>query len=115
MYLQNNLISKIENLSRLKELDYLNLALNNVTKIEGLGGCEMLRKLDMTVNFVGDIESVASLAGNRELRELFLTGNPCSNFDGPVSPARCGPPPPPPPPPPAGNVLCPVRTAARFV
>ena len=28
----------IENVSRLKDLRYLNLALNNVTKIENLGG-----------------------------------------------------------------------------
>lgn len=36
LYLQNNLIPKIENLVHLKELEYLNLALNNITKIEGL-------------------------------------------------------------------------------
>ena len=82
LYLQNNIIPKIENVSRLKELEYLNLALNNVERIEGLEGCEMLRKLDLTVNFVGDIFSVGSLRCNRELRELYLTGNPCSQFDG---------------------------------
>ena len=36
LYLQSNLISKIENLSRMKQLEYLNLALNNVEKIENL-------------------------------------------------------------------------------
>ena len=36
LYLQNNLIPKIENVTKLKELEYLNLAVNNVTKIEGL-------------------------------------------------------------------------------
>ena len=36
LYLQNNLIPKIENLHHLKDLQYLNLALNNITKIEGL-------------------------------------------------------------------------------
>ena len=36
LYLQNNIINKIENLSHLKDLQYLNLALNNITKIEGL-------------------------------------------------------------------------------
>ena len=36
LYLQNNLIPKIENVNKLKELEYLNLAVNNVTKIEGL-------------------------------------------------------------------------------
>jgi hypothetical protein len=36
LYLQNNLIPKMENLYHLKDLEYLNLALNNITKIEGL-------------------------------------------------------------------------------
>ena len=36
LYLQNNIISKLENLTHLKELEYLNLALNNISKIEGL-------------------------------------------------------------------------------
>lgn len=36
LYLQNNIIEKIEDLQHLKDLRYLNLALNNVSKIEGL-------------------------------------------------------------------------------
>ena len=36
LYLQNNVIPKIENVEHLKDLQYLNLALNNVQKIEGL-------------------------------------------------------------------------------
>ena len=36
LYLQNNVIPRIENCEHLKDLRYLNLALNNVTKIEGL-------------------------------------------------------------------------------
>ena len=36
LYLQNNIISKIENVSHLRQLRYLNLALNNIRKIEGL-------------------------------------------------------------------------------
>lgn len=82
LYLQNNLIPKIENVSRLKDLRYLNLALNNITKIENLRGCEFLEKLDLTVNFVDDLLSVESLRDNRNLRELFLTGNPCTDYDG---------------------------------
>ena len=37
MCLQNNIIGRMENLHHMKELEYLNLALNNITKIEGLG------------------------------------------------------------------------------
>ena len=43
LYLQNNIIGKIENLSHMKRLEYLNLALNNITKIEGLQYVVLLR------------------------------------------------------------------------
>ena len=43
LYLQNNVIPRMENLSRLKDLEYLNLALNNFTKIENIEGCESLK------------------------------------------------------------------------
>jgi protein TilB len=123
LYLQNNIIPKIENLHHLKQLQYLNLALNNVTKIEGLrcvsqsvlnegfvsattfvlpphyrpytavhatllarrSSCEFLNKLDLTVNFI-DVdtleESVDHLAGLLHLRELYLMGNPCLEWEG---------------------------------
>ncbi len=42
----------MENLNKLKELDYLNLALNNIAIVENIEGCESLRKLDLTVNFI---------------------------------------------------------------
>lgn len=38
LYLQHNLIPKICNLSKLKKLEYLNLALNNILDIENLEG-----------------------------------------------------------------------------
>merc|ERR1712216_330097 len=83
LYLQHNLIGKIENLRRLRDLDYLNLALNNILKIENLERNEKLRKLDLTVNFI-DIDgllSVESLRVNHRLEELFMTGNPCTEFE----------------------------------
>ncbi|KAF1336711.1 hypothetical protein FI667_g373, partial [Globisporangium splendens] len=52
LYLQNNIIEKIEDLTHMKKLRYLNLALNNVSKIEGLAACKFLNKLDRTVNFI---------------------------------------------------------------
>ncbi|XP_048658092.1 dynein axonemal assembly factor 11 isoform X1 [Marmota marmota marmota] len=82
LYLQNNLIGKIENVSKLKKLEYLNLALNNIEKIENLEGCEGLAKLDLTVNFIGELSSVKTLQCNIHLKELFLMGNPCVDFDG---------------------------------
>ena len=50
--------------------------------IENLQGCESLNKLDLTVNFVGRVTSVESLKHNQFLRELFLTGNPCTEYIG---------------------------------
>lgn len=42
----------MENLYKLRELEYLNLALNNIKVIEGIENCESLMKLDLTVNFI---------------------------------------------------------------
>ncbi|XP_077581034.1 dynein axonemal assembly factor 11 [Stigmatopora nigra] len=82
LYLQNNLIPRIENVGRLKKLEYLNLALNNIQVIENLEGCESLQKLDLTLNFVGRLSSVAALKENPHLGQLFLVGNPCALFQG---------------------------------
>lgn len=61
LLLQHNLISKLENLSMLKRLEYLNLALNNIEVIENLEGLESLKKLDLSINFIGNLQSVKSL------------------------------------------------------
>ncbi|XP_038057459.1 protein tilB homolog [Patiria miniata] len=82
LYLQSNLIPKIENVGRLKKMEYLNMALNNVERVENLEGCESLKKLDLTINFVGELTSLESLKENYNLKELFLTGNPCTKFEG---------------------------------
>jgi protein TilB len=82
LYLQDNAITKIENLHRLKCLQYVNLAMNAIEMVEGLAGCETLRKLDLTLNFIGALSSVRSLTSNERLEELYLTGNPCSAFPG---------------------------------
>lgn len=71
-----------ENLNKLKKLQYLNLAINNIEKIENLQGCESLEKLDLTLNFIGDLESVCSLKKNIHLKHLYLTGNPCCDYKG---------------------------------
>ncbi|XP_050463963.1 protein tilB-like isoform X1 [Cataglyphis hispanica] len=81
LLLQNNLISKIENLSMLKRLEYLNLALNNIEVIENLEGLESLKKLDLTVNFIGNLQSVKNLRCNENLEQLILMGNPCTDYE----------------------------------
>ncbi|KAF4743224.1 hypothetical protein FOZ63_033977 [Perkinsus olseni] len=83
LLLQNNVIGRLENLNKLKELEYLNVAVNNIEKIEGLERCESLRKLDLTVNFI-DIEnlkdSITNLECNYNLEDLYLLGNPCMDW-----------------------------------
>ena len=82
LYLQGNLISKVENLYKLKSLVYLNLMLNNIEKVEGLERCESLQKLDLTANFIGEhfAVSIEALTKNDQLRELYLIGNDCSEY-----------------------------------
>ncbi|KAG8243680.1 Protein tilB [Homalodisca vitripennis] len=82
LLLQSNLIAKIENLNKMKYLEYLNLALNNIELIENLEGCESLQKLDLTLNFIGDLQSVERLKANSHLEELYLSGNPCTDYEG---------------------------------
>ena len=66
-----------------KELDYLNLAVNNISLIEGVRNCESLQKIDLTLNFI-DIEdleeSIDNLAELPDLRELYFLGNPCTDW-----------------------------------
>lgn len=82
LLLQGNLIAKIENLHKLKKLEYLNLSLNNIEVIENLERLESLNKLDLTMNFIGNLQSVENLRENHNLRELILTGNYCTEFKG---------------------------------
>eukprot|EP00755_Sulcionema_specki_P023062 Sspe_Gene.77968::Locus_48753_Transcript_1_1_Confidence_1.000_Length_1054::g.77968::m.77968/K19753/LRRC6; protein TilB len=82
LYLQNNLIPRIEGLHHLKKLWYLNLAINNIQVIENLEGCEALEKLDLTLNFIADVTCVRRLRRNVHLKHLYLTGNPCTDFEG---------------------------------
>jgi len=92
LLLQNNVIERMEpaELKLFRSLEYLNLALNNVTKVEGISGMEWLRKLDLTLNFI-DVdaleESADELSKCRSLEELFLLGNPCMGVsnDGDVT------------------------------
>ena len=47
-----------------------------------LQGCESLKKLDLTVNFIGELTSVESLQSNIFFEDLYLTGNPCTQYEG---------------------------------
>ncbi|KAF6203215.1 hypothetical protein GE061_003633 [Apolygus lucorum] len=72
----------VQNLGKLKKLEYINFSQNNIEKVENLERCESLTKLDFTLNFIGELTSIESLKNNRLLKDLYLTGNPCTDFDG---------------------------------
>ena len=72
----------MEGLNKLKELEYLNMAVNNVSKIEGIRNCESIQKIDLTLNFIDfeDLkESCENMAECPDLCDLYLTGNPCDS------------------------------------
>ena len=68
----------------LQELQYLNIALNNISKFQNLQRCESLQKLDVTLNFIGKagLLSVSSLQYNIHLKDLHCLGNPCTEWTG---------------------------------
>lgn len=68
-----------------QELEYLNLAINNITCIENLHRCESLRKLELTLNFIPAKDLPPSMTNLQEcphLRELYMEGNPCTRWPG---------------------------------
>src|SRR5947209_6907063 len=67
-----------------QELEHLNLAVNNITRVQNLQGCESLARLDLTLNFLpaAALPTLASLRGLAHLRDLTLTGNPCTAWPG---------------------------------
>ena len=82
--MQNNLVSKLQNLHRLKELEYANFAVNNIRKIENLQRCESLAEAGMTVNFIDKMLPAdrAHPRGQLQTLEMYLMGNPCADFSG---------------------------------
>ena len=60
------------------------MAVNSVSKIEGIKRCESLNKLDMTLNFI-DIEDLQDSCEEMEwcenLTEAYFTGNPCTDWE----------------------------------
>jgi protein TilB len=67
-------------LKHFKRLEYLNLAINNISMVQGISHMEFLEKLDLTLNFIhldSLKQSMEHLATLRSLKELYLMGNPC--------------------------------------
>jgi dynein assembly factor 1 len=103
LYLHQNLICEMKNMTTLVNLVTLNLSHNKIRKIEGIDHCVNLKTLDISHNFIVDIndcEQVIELPAltNLDLRDnqidthndivpfftrmqqvtcLYLAGNPC--------------------------------------
>ena len=96
LLLQNNVIRQLTHseMRSFKSLGYLNLALNNLDRINSIDHLEFLNKLDLTLNFI-DLdtleETMDCLSQLRSLRELYLIGNPCIVNDAVKDESRNGP------------------------
>jgi protein TilB len=81
LYLHNYLLSSP---SVFKHIARLHLTLNNVTSLPPLtSALSSLNKLDLTLNHISLCalsSSLSSLTANDRLRELYLTGNPCTSW-----------------------------------
>ena len=55
----------MDSVLRMQELQYLNIAINNITRIENLHRCESLTRLDMTMEFRGQVSSRLSWTTSR--------------------------------------------------
>ncbi|KAF2362430.1 hypothetical protein FHG87_006819, partial [Trinorchestia longiramus] len=84
LLLQGNLLSHLGKIGRLRELEYLNVALNNLEELTpSIGQCESLSKLDLISNFITDLEHTVSILQKLpDLTELYLMGNPVSSYEG---------------------------------
>lgn len=81
LYLQNNYIQNIENIFKLKLLQYLNISINCITTIpKQLYRLEALEKLDLTLNFiqVKELDNMCDISKQCILlKDITLLGNPC--------------------------------------
>jgi dynein assembly factor 1, axonemal len=75
VYLQNNGIKKIENLDTLKDLITLNLSHNYISLIENIGGLTSLEDLDMSHNYIAHSHSLKGLKEAGTIKALDLNTN----------------------------------------
>ena len=75
LYLQQNLIDKVEGLTSLKRLLTLDLSQNRLTKLEGLDGLDSLNTLNVSKNALVSVESIAHLAECTALTNVDVSAN----------------------------------------
>ena len=59
LYLHQNCLTQIKNLSKLTNLVTLNLSHNKLRVVEGLQNCQQLKTLDISHNLIVDINDCA--------------------------------------------------------
>lgn len=79
LYLSDNLISKIEGLSLLKELRTLDLSKNHIRKLRGLEEIESLRFINLSLNQIEKVWQLKYIELLPLLTELDLCFNPVMN------------------------------------
>jgi hypothetical protein len=79
LYLEHNLIVRIENLDLHQRIRFLSLGSNRIARIEGISHLRVLELLDLSDNV---IEKADCSELPRSLRNLDLSGNPCAGRAG---------------------------------
>lgn len=74
-YLHQNAISKMENLSNLKNLVALNLSHNHIKVIEGLEGLDNLKNLDLSHNYISEMSNCSQVKQLPALASLDISHN----------------------------------------
>lgn len=82
--LSSNLLTELtEEVNRLTDLLYLNLARNQLAFLpEDLGQLQRLRRLDLTDNNIADIADIASISQLPSLIVLYISRNPLPDLKG---------------------------------
>jgi Leucine-rich repeat (LRR) protein len=81
LYLHQNNILKIENMSALKKLHTINLSGNKIRVVEGLEGLDEIRSLDLSHNLITKISNCEQLKELPELQNLDLRNNQMSDHE----------------------------------
>lgn len=88
MDLSGNAVTRIpgDEISRLVELEILNLARNRITSFpDGVSPLKSLRELDLSGNVIKGTAEIRSLGQLPSLKVLYLSRNPLSELDGLIS------------------------------
>ena len=78
--ISKNQLSVIEGLNSLGKLRDIDLSKNSIEIIQGLDQLQMLKTLNLSGNKIADINEISKLKTNKNLKELFIKGNPLTEM-----------------------------------